>query len=531
MDRAGFERWLVQRTNRRQVLAGLAMAPVTISQRGQPARPRQSDAASSSQADPFALGVASGDPLPDGIVLWTRLAPDPLNGGGMPSVPVEVRWEIATDEGFTTIVQSGVTIARPELAHSVHVDVQGLEPSRTYFYRFAARGAISPAGRTRTAPAPGAAIDRLRLGVASCAHWEHGYFVAYRHLAAEDLDAVLFLGDYLYEYPPGEGFVVEGQEPVRLHTPGETVTLEQYRNRHAQYRTDPDLQAAHAAFPWIATWDDHEVANNYAGARSERDDPTATFLARRAAAYQAFYEHMPLRPESLPQGPEMRIYRRIAFGNLAEISVLDTRQYRSDQPCGDTVAPRCVAALAPDLTITGPEQERWLLDGLASTPAQWKVIAQQVMMAELAVRGFAPEPQYNDDQWDGYPLARNRILGFLQEAGIADAIVLSGDVHSAWVSDLKANFLEPSSAVVATEFVASSISAHNPFGPRLAILLPGNPHIRFFDIRHGYTRCDITPQQWQADFRAVPDVTAPDAPVETIASFVVQAGQPGAQQA
>ncbi|GIW04838.1 MAG: alkaline phosphatase [Thermomicrobiales bacterium] len=529
MDRAVFERWLIQRTNRRRFLAGLAAAPLAMSRRGQPTRPRQDAAAVSAGTDPFSLGVASGDPLPDGVVLWTRLAPDPLNGGGMPPEPVEVRWEIASDEGFTRVLRSGVTTARPELAHSVHVDATGLEPGRIYFYRFAARGMVSPAGRTRTAPAPGGALDRLRLGVASCAHWEHGYFTAYRHLAAEDLDAVLFLGDYLYEYPPGQGFVIAGQDPIRLHTPGELITLKQYRNRYAQYRTDPDLQATHAAFPWIATWDDHEVANNYAGVHSERGDSPAVFLARRAAAYQAYYEHMPLRPESLPQGPEMRIYRRITFGNLAEISVLDTRQYRSAQPCGDTVAPRCAAALDPALTLTGPEQERWLLDGLASASAQWKVIAQQVMMAELAVRVLGPEPQYNDDQWDGYPLARNRILGFLQQAGISDTIVLSGDVHSAWVSDVKADFFDADSPTVATEFVATSITAHNPFGSRLAVLLPGNPHIRFFDIRHGYTRCTITPRRWQADFRAVPDVTMPDAPVETIASFAVEAGQPGAQ--
>jgi alkaline phosphatase D len=531
MDRAAFERWLVRRTNRRHLLAGFAVAPLAMSRRGHPTRPRQGDAVTSTDADPFSLGVASGDPLPHSVVLWTRLAPDPLNGGGMPPEPVEVQWEMAADEGFTRVLRSGVTAARPELAHSVHVDATGLEPGRIYFYRFAARGAVSPTGRTRTAPAPGDAANRVRLGVASCAHWEHGFFTAYRHLAAEDLDAVLFLGDYLYEYPPGQGFVVEGQEPVRLHTPGETVTLEQYRNRHAQYRTDPDLQAAHMAFPWIATWDDHEVANNYAGAHSDHDDPPGLFLARRAAAYQAYYEHLPLRPESMPHGPEMRIYRRLAFGSLLELAVLDTRQYRTAQACGDTVAPRCDAALDPTRTMTGLEQERWLLDGLAASTARWKVIAQQVMMSELAVRVFGPEPQYNDDQWDGYPLARHRILGFLQEAGISDTIVLSGDVHSAWVSDLKADFLDAGSPTVATEFVATSITAHNPFGQRLAILLPGNPHVRFFDVHHGYFRCDITPHQWQTDFRAVPTVVTSDAPVETIGSFVVEAGQAGAQPA
>jgi alkaline phosphatase D len=533
MDRTRFEQLMLRRTNRRRLLAGMATVSAAVSLRGTPTRRAARAAAQASGGYPFALGVASGDPLPDGVVLWTRLAPDPLIGGGMESEPAEVRWEIAHDEAFDAVVQRGSATATADFGHSVHVDVTGLEPGREYVYRFIAGGETSPVGRTKTAPAPDALPDRLRFGFASCAHWEHGYFTAYRHLAAEDLDLVLFQGDYIYEYAPNDDYQTDdGDAPVRLFAgEGETLTLADYRLRHAQYKTDPDLQDAHRRFPWVATWDDHEVANDYAGDQSQDADPVDLFLARRAAAYQAYYEHMPLRPESMPQGPDLRLYRRLHLGALAEIAVLDTRQYRSDHPCGNTIAPRCDAALDPAQTMTGPEQEQWLLDGLTSSEARWKIISQQTMMAELAVKVLGPPAQYNDDMWDGYPLARNRILGHVRDAAVANTVVLSGDIHSAWVNDLKADYADPASPTVATEFVCSSITARNPVGGQLALVLGGNPHVKFLDVQHGYSVCDVTPARWQTDFRAVASVTSPDADVQTIASFVVEDGTPGAVKA
>jgi alkaline phosphatase D len=531
VDRLQFERTLISRTTRRRLLAGLGALAGMVSLPGKPTRSLA--AAQVSGEYPFALGVASGDPLPDSVVLWTRLAPDPLNGGGMLPEPVEIAWEIAHDEGFDAVVQTGSATATPDLAHSVHVDVTGLEPGREYYFRFFALNSVSPTGRTKTAPAFGTLADRLRLGFASCAHWEHGYFAAYRHLAREDPDLILFQGDYIYEYGPDDDYQTgDGPPPVRRFSgTGETLDLAGYRNRHAQYKTDPDLQEAHRLFPWVATWDDHEVANDYTNTFSQAGDPADVFLARRAAAFQAYYEHMPLRPESMPQGPDLRLYRRLSFGTLAEISVLDTRQYRSDQPCGNTIGPRCDTALDPALTMTGPEQEQWLLDGLTASEARWNVISQQTMMAELAVKVLGPDVLYNDDMWDGYPLARNRILGHIRDAGIANAVVLSGDIHSAWVNDLKTDFADPASPAVATEFVCPSVTARNPVGGRLALLLSTNPHVKFLDLRNGYTVCDVTPSRWQADYRAVKSARDPNTPVQTIASYVVEAGRAGAVEA
>ncbi len=530
MDRLQFERMLVRRTNRRRLLAGMGTLAVMVSLPGRPTRSLA--AAQASGEYPFSLGVASGDPLADSVVLWTRLAPDPLNGGMAPE-PVEVAWEVARDERFEAIVQDGSATASPELGHSVHVDVTGLEPGREYFYRFRFDGEVSSTGRTKTVPAAGILADRLRFGFASCAHWEHGYFSAYRHLAREDLDLILFQGDYIYEYGPDDDYQSsDGPPPVRLFSgSGEALDLTGYRTRHAQYKTDPDLQETHRLFPWVATWDDHEVANDYTDAFSQSNDSVDVFLARRAAAFQAYYEHMPLRPESMPQGPDLRLYRRLNFGTLAEISVLDTRQYRSDQPCGDTIGPRCDSALDPALSMTGPEQEQWLLDGLTASEARWKVISQQTMMAELAVKVLGPDILYNDDMWDGYPLARNRILGHVRDADVSNAVVLSGDIHSAWVNDLKTDFADPASPAVATEFVCPSITARNPIGGRLALLLATNPHVKFLDVRNGYTVCDVTPDRWQADYRALKTVETADSPVATIASFVVEDGRPGAVNA
>jgi alkaline phosphatase D len=529
MERARLQGVLAGKVSRRRfaigagALAGLALAGSRPG--GALARPRFA-------ADPFSLGVASGDPTPDSVILWTRLALDPLGGGGMPPRPVAVDWEVATDEGLRDVVRRGTALATPELAHAVHIDVRGLAPDRWYWYRFAAGDALSPVGRTRTTPAAGAAVERLRFAFVSCQDWQNGYFTAYEGLAREDLDLVVHLGDYIYEYGPRPG-------GPRRHTDGPEVgSLASYRNRHALYKTDPALQAAHAAFPFVVTWDDHEVENNYAGAIDEEPDTDpAAFLARRAAAYQAYYEHLPLRLSAPPQGPEVGIYWRLPYGDLAEFSLLDTRQYRTDQPCGDGIQARCAAALSEAQTMAGPAQERWLLDGLDRSAARWNVIAQQTILAQYDFRA-GPERAFNMDQWDGYVAARNRLLGFLLARRPANPVVITGDIHSSWVHDLKADFDTPASATVGTEFVGTSISSDFPqqaIAPVTAALAD-NPHTKFFDgANRGYVRCDLSRRRWLTDFRAVPtvggQVLVADGPVTTLASFVVEDGVPGAQRA
>ncbi len=483
---------------------------------------------------PFKLGVASGDPLPDGVVLWTRLAPDPLSGGGMPDKKVPVQWQVATDEGFANVVREGMEFAYPELAHSVHVEVGGLNPASEYFYRFRAGPELSAVGRTKTAPALGASLAEMSFAFVSCQQYEHGYFTAYRRMAEqEQLDLVIHLGDYIYEYGPNQ-YVAPGGN-VRAHSGPEIVTLSDYRNRHAQYRTDEDLQAAHAAFAWAVTWDDHEVENNYADEVPEARTLTPTteaFLRRRAAAYQSYYEHMPLRRSSVPTGPDMLLYRRLAYGNLAEFNVLDTRQYRDDQAAGDGTDPPNPESLDPNRTLTGDEQEQWLLNGLAASEATWNVLAQQVFFAQ---RDFNTDDtqRFSMDAWDGYVGSRDRISNFIQERGALNPVVLTGDVHNNWACDLKANYDDPTSETFGVEFVGTSITSGGDgadTSPGQEATVAENPHIKFFSGQCGYVRCRLTPDEWRSDFRVLPYVSQPGAPVYTRASFVTQAGNPGLQQ-
>jgi alkaline phosphatase D len=480
---------------------------------------------------PFTLGVASGYPQPDGFVLWTRLAPEPLTGGGMPQTAVEVEWEIAADAAFHKIVQRGKAVAAPNYAHSVHAEVAGLAPSRWYWYRFRAGGEISPAARTRTAPVAGASVNRMHFAFASCQHYEQGYFAAYRYMTAEDLDLVIHLGDYIYESS-------WGRNHVRAHGTTEPVTLDEYRNRYALYKTDADLQAAHAAFPWLVTWDDHEVQNDYANDRSQHLDPPGLFLLRRAAAYQAFYEHMPLPASMRPRGPAAQLYTRAAFGRLAEFSVLDTRQYRSHQVCprpgrggGNTVdADECSARLDPALTMLGAGQEKWLHDGLAASGARWNVIAQQTMMAQ-ADRKPGEGQAFWTDGWDGYPQARKRLLSFVAGRRIRNPVVIGGDVHMSAVADLKTDFEDARAPVVATEFVGTSITSQGPSRQRIDTLLAENSHIRFANgARRGYTLVELTPQRCLARLRTIDSAADPQALIRDLAAFVVEDGRPGAQK-
>ncbi|MEE6263547.1 alkaline phosphatase D family protein [Plantactinospora sonchi] len=473
---------------------------------------------------PFKLGVASGDPAPDSVVLWTRLAPAPLNAdgqGGMANADVTVEWQVSADERFSSLVASGSVTARYADAHSVHVVPGGLAPDTDYFYRFRAQGHISPVGRTRTAPAAGSFGRDLVMAFASCAHYEAGYYTAYRRLAEENPGLVLHLGDYLYEDATSTG-------SVREHVGGEIVTLADYRRRYGQYKSDPDLQAAHAAAPWLVVPDDHEVENNYANMVRADSSPTLTaaqWTARRTAAYRAYYENLPLRPSAAPNGNSIPLYRRIRWGRLATFHMLDTRQFRDDQACGDGWKVCADADLAAR-TVTGTAQETWLLDGLAQRYGTWDVIGQQIFFArQLNASGAA-----NMDAWDGYRASRSRIQQGWVERGVRNPVVLTGDVHQAWANNLKADYANPSSATIGTELVCTSVSSGGNGSAETAIPNgSSNPHLRFFSNRRGYVRTTIGRTELRADFRAVASVTEHGAPVSTVGSFVIVDGQPGLQ--
>ncbi|MGI5216951.1 alkaline phosphatase D family protein [Nocardia sp. CA-290969] len=486
--------------------------------------------------DPFSLGVASGDPLPDGVVLWTRLAPDPFapDGlGGTGLAPVTVEYEVAEDEQFRRIAARGSAVATRELGHSVHPEVRGLAPDRWYFYRFRAGSAVSPVGRTRTAPAADARVDRLRFAFASCQHWSSGYYTAYRHLCDEDLDLVVHLGDYIYEIEWARGRVGVGiPETLRA----EATDLTGYRLRYAQYKAEPELRAAHAAFPWVCTFDDHEIDNNWAGfepgAGIDIHLLPALFRRRRAAAFQAMYEHLPLRIGQLPAGPYARMHRRYTFGSLADLTMLDTRQYRSPLVCGDgaNLVVDCADRFAADRTILGAEQREWLIDGLTRSPARWQILGNQVAMAQS---DYDPGPAVavGTDAWDGYVADRDAVLAAAAARGRGDLVVLTGDRHENYVVDIRGDYRDPQSPVVATEFTGTSITTGRDgadLTPRGRTLLAANPDMKFFNGQRGYVRVEVDHRLWRSDFRVVPFVREPGAPVVTRASFVVEHGRPGA---
>jgi len=476
--------------SRRQLLAGGAASLL--------AAPAIVRAQSQWRAFPFSLGVASGDPAPDGFVIWTRLAPEPLEpGGGMGMGPVPVSWEVASDEGFLTVVARGEAVARPELAHAVHVEVTGLQPDRPYFYRFEQGGERSLRGRARTLPAAGASPERLRFGVAGCQSYEDGFYTAYRHLAGEeDLAFVYHYGDYIYEYRgdplrPRGGDVFE---PVRTHLGQLLFSTDDYRRRYAQYKLDPDLQRAHAAHAFFMSFDDHEADNNWV---SDIDDgvPPELFRLRRQAAFQAWYEHMPLRRRSLPNGSAIQAYRSARYGNLAELNFLDTRQYRTNQPCDDGFKPVCPAVRSEQAAVLGAEQEAWLSRNLRSS-ARWNVLAQQVMMMAPDRRRApdeAPEPILNMDTWAAYQVPRQRLLARL--AGLGNAVVLTGDEHQNWAGIVHDARDRP----VAAEFVATSISSGGDgedLRPGNAHILASNPQLKFLNSQRGYHVHEVGRDAW-----------------------------------
>ncbi len=451
---------------------------------------------------PFRLGVASGDPWPDSVVLWTRLAPaweEP--GGGLPKRDIAVKWELYADDAGRKPVRNGLAYAEAARAHSAHAEVFGLEAGRDYWYRFTALGHQSPLGHTRTAAKN---PSQLRFAYASCQKYEDGFFTAYEHMAKDDLDLVLFLGDYIYE---GVG----KPDHPRQHPSHEAVTLDQYRYRYSLYKSDPLLQTAHARFPWSVIWDDHEVGNDYANLTPGDQFPAAEFAARRWAGYQAFYEHMPLRKASLPTRQETRIYRRLSFGQLANLYLLDTRQYR------DAETKRQMLGIA---------QRDWFFAGLKEDQTRWNLIAQQIPYSKID-KGTGVIP----DKWDGYPEARRELTEFIVASRLSNAVILTGDNHSHWVFDVKRDFADPGSATVATEFLGTSItSTGDGLDQRAdyAKRLPFNPHVKYFNSRRGYVRCRLTAERLETDMITMPYVSRPGAPASVGARFVVEAGRPGA---
>ncbi len=480
----------------------------------------------------FALGVASGDPLPDSVILWTRLVADPLAvGGGMPAAPVPVTWQVAADEAFDDVVAEGGAAADPALAHSVHIDATDLEPDTMYWYRFTVGDQTSPIGRTRTTPAAGADVERLRFAFASCQDRQEGHWTAHQHLAEEDVDLVFFLGDYIYEDDPDPGAVRTNQTP-------EPVDLAGYRLRHGEYRADPVLQAAHARFPWVCTPDDHEVDNNYAGLAEEPvadggsgSSPEA-FGRRRAAAYQAYYEHLPLRIDP-PRDGDAQIYRDLAWGSLARFYVLDTRQYRSDQPCDRQfdIGAGCDELADPARTMLGPDQEVWLGEALGESDATWNVVAQQVVMTRLALIP-GTDDLFNLDQWDGYPASRQRVVDLLR--GVSNPVVITGDIHLSGLGVVSADADDPATEPVATELVGTSISSSFPAGfvDAIAAIAAASPAVHYVEARHrGYVVVELTPGDLRADYRYVSTTAEPEAEVSTGASWRVRAGDPVPEQA
>lgn len=475
--------------------------------------------AQTSSAYPFTLGVASGDPAPDGFVIWTRLAPRPLElGSGMPKRAVPVRWEVAEDDRFSRIAATGEALARPELGHSVHVEVGGLRPGARYWYRFSAGGEASGVGTVRTAPAAGAQLDRLRLGVAGCQHYEAGLYTAYKWLSQEpDLDAIFHYGDYIYEGPEKRGCPVTSTDGERTrtcfrqHVGDEIYTLDDYRRRYAQYKTDPDLQAAHAAAAFLSTYDDHEVDNNWAGEADQDGTPPEIFALRRSAALQAWYENMPVRRAQFPAGGALRMRRRLDYGDLLRIHLLDTRQYRA----------------AP--SILGAEQQAWLEQGLGGG-ARWNLVAQQVMVMPFLYPESRAAGRTNTDSWSGYPASRERLVQTIAAQKLGNVVIATGDVHKHHAGVLPARAGDLDGPAAATEFVCTSISS----GGDGAVMDAGwegvaaaNPHCRLTDARRGYQVFEVGRDSWLTDVKVVDRVTTLGGRVSTAARFAVQRGKPG----
>jgi alkaline phosphatase D len=479
--------------------------------------------------DRFALGVASGQPRPDSVVLWTRLM-----GPGLPE-RVPVRWEIAADEAFTRIVARGSEEAVEPNVHSVHVEAAGLEPDRVYWYRFEALGQQSRIGRTRTAPAADAAPAKLDFVVASCQRWDAGHYAAWRHAAADAPDLVLFLGDYIYEY-------ASRPDALRRHAGGQVVTLADYRLRHAEHKGDPHLQAAHAAAPWLLVWDDHEVDNDYAGFTGQTLQ--ADFAAQRHAAYRAYWEHMPLPKAARPgSNGVMLMHGRLDWGRLARIHLLDNRQYRDLQSCprpgraGSNTVPLkdCAALSEPNRSLLGMAQERWLAEGW-SLERPWNLLAQQTLLSRFSWSEVDPaKPDsgtYWTDGWDGYPAARRRLLDGVARRNVPGLVVLGGDVHAHYVSPVLEDYERPRGRALGAEFAGTSISSNGLAQERIDAARAFNPHVLHArSDQRGYLRFRMTRERLEADLQVIADVRDAASAASSQARFVVEAGKPGVMPA
>lgn len=522
----------LSRISRRQLLAGAGGFALLTGLA--PARLLAS--APQLQGNPFTLGVAAGDPHPDGFVIWTRLAPQPLaEHSGMPMTAFPVQWEVAEDEHFARVVQHGVHIARPELGHSVHVEVAGLAPQRPYWYRFHLADASSQTGRARTAPAAGSLPGQLRIAVAGCQHYESGLFTAYRHLANDgDFDALFHYGDYIYEGPAGKGVTLDGQRIlVREHVGDEIYDLADYRRRYAQYKGDADLQAAHAAVAFIPSFDDHEVDNNWAGDYDQDGVPVPAFVLRRAAALQAWYENMPVRRAQMARPDGLTMHRRLDYGRLLRVHVLDTRSQRSNQFCSKPGQPHCRTDHGGPDSMLGAAQEHWLAQGL-DNPAHWNLLAQQVVCMPLdRRRPQASEAVLSDDGWDGYPQARARLARAIGQQGKGNVVIATGDVHQHYVGHLPSTPDDPASPALASEFVCTSISS-NGDGSLLRRgqehYLSNNPHISFNNAQRGYQVFEVSAQRWTTELKVVDRVQSAGGALSTVARFQVEPGRPQPQR-
>ncbi len=479
---------------------------------------------------PFRLGVASGDPLPDSVVLWTRLATDPFapQGGLTPGV-VPVRWQIANDDRFADVAQEGVDLATEFDGWSLHIDVKGLDAGREYFYRFLVGPHSSPVGRTKTAPALGASLAQLDFAWASCQKWEDGFFGAHGDIASSNLDVVFFLGDYIYEYAiKDEGARAGEKRPESANR--ETMVLGDYRDRYAMYKADANLAAAHASAPWISTFDDHEVDNNWASQISQDTDDPREFLLRRADAFKAWWENTPVRGDLRPKGPEMKVYRRFGFGDLVDFSVLDTRQYRSDQAHGDGEHFQDGETADPSRTITGAEQEKWILDGFSS-PSTWNFLAHQTVISDLA-EGLDGNRTVGMDPWSGYEASRHRILDGARDRGATNVASIVGDIHRTIVSELRRDYQDQVSPVVGVEIATTSIASGKDgadVDSTGAAIAAGSPHVKYGNARRGYLRGRLTPSEWRSEVRVLGEVSRPGAAVRTATTVTVPEGRPEIQ--
>ncbi len=519
-------------TRRQLIYRAMAMAGASVSAAWMAGATSAAPSRRSVRGNPFALGVASGDPVSDGFVIWTRTT---LNGVVVDEArdAVDVIWEVASDARMHNIVQAGVAQALPGLGHAVHVEIRGLPSGRPYWYRFRLpRGDASPTGRAWTAPELGSTLDRFSFAFASCQHFEQGYFTPYDLMAGDEPDLVIHLGDYIYESSWGE--------TVRRHEGREPVSIHDYRNRHALYKTDAALQRAHARTPWLVTWDDHEVDNDYQGLESEDYQKPEDFVKRRAAAYQAYYENMPLRRIALPDQNGMQLFQRSQFADLLQVAMIDNRQYRSPAACrspedggGQVVSARtCTELFEDSRTMLGKDQERWLNSALTRSTARWNIIGNGEMFSRLRQKTSNGDEGHWTDDWNGFPSARQRLIGTLARGRASNVVFLTGDIHAFWVNDVKEDFSRDDSRVVATELVGTSISSAGVPYEQFAKLLPENPHVKFFESRHrGYVLCRTTPSEMKVDLRVVDTVRAPVSGGRTLASFRIEAGKPGAQKA